>query len=88
MEWLYLCSGQTDSIKQAAYLAHLGNNPARILKAVVDLLKQRYLAKEYTSLGVEDILSTIKLQELKIDTRQWLDSVSKAAVALQKMCTH
>ena len=77
---LCLCSGQTDSIKQAAYLAHLGNNPARILKAVVDLLKQRYLAKEYTALGIEDILLAINLQEIKNDTRRWLESVSQAAI--------
>ena len=75
-----LCSGQTDTIKHAAYLAHLGNNPARILKAVVDLLKQRYLAKEYTPLGVEDILQAISLQELKTDTRQWLESVSQTTM--------
>ena len=76
------CSGQTDTIKHAAYLAHLGNNPARILKAVVDLLKQRYLAKEYTPLGIEDILLAISLKELMTDTRLWLESVSQTAIVL------
>ena len=68
-------------------MALRSNNPARILKAVVDLMKDRYLEKEYKPLNIEEILEAIKLTELKDDLKQWLDGVRAAiGIIIVKYC--
>lgn len=56
-------------------MALRSNNPARILKAVVDLMKERYLEKEYEPLNIAEILAAVQLTELKDDLKHWLDGV-------------
>ena len=68
--------GTSDAIKQAALSGHRSNNPARILKAVVDMLKERYLEKKYDPVNLEEILKLINLVELRTDTRKELYEVS------------
>jgi hypothetical protein len=65
-------SGISDNIKQAALSGHRSNNLPRILKAVVDTLKERYLSMEYNPLSMEEILKAIDLIEIRLDTRQGL----------------
>lgn len=72
----YLSLGTSDSIKQAARSGHRSNNPARVLKAVVDMLKERYLTKVYDPLNIEEILSEIDVVELRTDTKHELYEVS------------
>ena len=71
-----------DQIKQAALVAHRSNNPYRVLKAVVDMMKQRYTSKDYEPLTLEEILTEINLTDLKTDTRQWLRDVCMSLTSL------
>ena len=48
-----------------------------MLKAVVDMMKQRYCAKKYTRLGLEEILTEIKLTDLRTDLRLQLSEVGR-----------
>ena len=68
--------GTSDTIKQAALSGHRSNNPARILKAVVDMLKERYLAKVYDPLSMDEILKEINLIELRTDIKHEIYEVS------------
>ena len=70
-----LLVGINEEIAKAAELAFRNDNPARIFKAVVDLMKDRYLTKVTDPMSLEEILSTIKLSELKKDRRDWLYQV-------------
>lgn len=57
------------SSKQAT---HLSSNPYRILKAVVDEMRQRYTSRHYDPLNLDQILQMVNLTDLKADTRQWV----------------
>lgn len=65
----------TEQIKQTALLAHRSDNPSRVLKAVIDMMKQRYASKLYERLNLEAILKEIGLTDLKTNTRLWLFEV-------------
>ncbi|XP_003383616.1 PREDICTED: transcription initiation factor IIE subunit beta-like [Amphimedon queenslandica] len=67
-----LHTGTSDSIKEAAKHGHRGKNPARILKAVVDMMKERYLTKVYDPLSIDEILKEIDLEELHSEIKQRL----------------
>ena len=49
------------------------NNPYRLLKSVMDMLKERYASKKYESLTFEEIISTIGREDLSVDLSQWLE---------------
>lgn len=51
------------------------HNPYRILKAVVDMMKQRYTSKDYEPLSFEEILYAVKFTDLRTDTKEWLHGV-------------
>ena len=65
-----------DQIKEAAKVAQRSNNPYRILKTVVDMMRQRYKSEMYESLKFEEILSEIDLTDLRTETREWLFEVN------------
>ena len=48
------------------------NNPHRVLKSVMDLLKERYTAKDYKRLSFNEILDQIKRQDLTVELSDWL----------------
>ena len=73
-------TGNVDQIHQAALSGHRSNNPYRVLKAVVDMMKQRYCEKKYTELGLEEILAEVNLTDLRTDLRLWLSEVGTMAV--------
>ena len=52
-----------------------GHNPYRVLKAVVDMMKQRYISKEYDPLSLEEILTAVNFTDLRTDIREWLHKV-------------
>ena len=68
-------SGTSDAIKEAAKHGHRGKNPARILKAIVDMMKERYLTKVYDPLSMDDVLKQIDLEELHSDVKKRLYEV-------------
>lgn len=49
------------------------NNPYRLLKSVMDMLKERYASKNYESLTFEEIISKIGREDLSVDLSQWLE---------------
>lgn len=85
---IFLCAHlhteNVDQIRQTALSGHRSNNPYRVLKAVVDMMKQRYCAKKYTRLGLEEILTEINLTDLRTDLRLWLSEVGRVAVISEK----
>lgn len=62
-------------IKKAANLGRRANNPYRVLKSVVDMLRQRYMTKNYEPMSAEEILTLLDLTELVTETRLWLIQV-------------
>ena len=68
--------GTSNSIKQVAQSAMKSNNPQRILKSVLDLMSERYVARCYEPLSLEEILTAIEITELRTDTRQQLYEVN------------
>ena len=74
----------TEQIKQTALLAHRSNNPSRVLKAVIDMMKQRYASKLYERLNLEAILKEIGLTDLRTNTRLWLFEVRLHSSILDK----
>jgi len=64
-----------DQIHQAVLSGHRSNNPYRVLKAVVDMMRQRYCGKNYQHLSLEEILTEVKWTDLRTDLRQWLSEV-------------
>lgn len=62
-------------MKQTLLSGPRGNMPYRVLKAVVDMMGRRYRAKEYQPMKLEEILNTLGLIELRMDTREWLSQV-------------
>ena len=77
--YLLLLIGTSDSIKEAAKHGHRGKNPARILKAVVDMMKEKYLTKKYDPLNIDEILKEIDLEELHSEIKQRLYEVTCTA---------
>ncbi len=71
----HVSSGINEDITRAAEVAFRTDNPARLFKAVVDMMKERYLIKVFDPLGMEDILQIINLTELKKDRRDSLYQV-------------
>lgn len=61
-----------DGIKSAAHTAHRSNNPHRLLKSIMDMLKERYVSKNYEPLSLDEIFAAIELTELKLDLRVWI----------------
>ena len=59
-------------MREAAQLGRRGNNPNRILKAVMDMMKERYCSGKYERLTLEEILSELKLTQLTTELRGWL----------------
>lgn len=47
-------------------------NPYRVLKSVVDLMRQRYITKNYEPIGLDEIITILELRDLEADTKQWL----------------
>ena len=76
---MLLLIGTSDSIKEAAKHGHRGKNPARILKAVVDMMKEKYLTKKYDPLNIDEILKEIDLEELHSEIKQRLYEVTCTA---------
>ena len=72
---LCIFPGINDEIKKAAELAFRSDNPARLFKVVVDMMKDRYLAKVFDPLNLDEILAAVDLSELKKDRRDWLYQV-------------
>lgn len=66
-----------EKIKQAAQNALRGNNQYRVLKAVVDMLRERHSRKEYDRLTLEEILTEVKLTSLRTDMRVLLNEALK-----------
>lgn len=65
----------TEEMKNSVLVGPRTNMPYRVLKAVVDMMGRRYAAKDYQALSLEEILTGLKLTELRTDTRQWLSQV-------------
>ena len=78
--FVHIHTENVDQIHQAALSGHRSNNPYRVLKAVVDMMKQRYCVKKYTPLDLEEILTEVNLTDLKTDLRLWLSEVGTVAV--------
>lgn len=48
------------------------NNPYRVLKSVMDMLKERYASKCYESLSFDEILTKIDRKDLTKELTEWL----------------
>ena len=68
-------AGDVAEIKKAASLGRRSNNPYRVLKSVVDMLRQRYMSKNYEPMSAEEILTLLDLTDLATETRLWLVQV-------------
>lgn len=49
------------------------NNPYRLLKSVMDMLKERYTSKKYDSLTFDEIISSIGREDISVELSQWLE---------------
>ncbi len=49
------------------------NNPYRLLKSVMDMLKERYTSKIYESLTFNEILSSVGREDIGVELSQWLE---------------
>lgn len=67
-----LCIEILDRIKSAAKTAHRSDNPHRVLKSVMDMMKERYIGKNYEYLSLEEILAAVELTEIKPDLKAWI----------------
>ena len=54
------------------------NNPYRLLKSVMDMLKERYTSKNYDSLTFEEILSLIGREDISVELSQWLEEALRS----------
>ena len=61
-----------DRIRSAAQVAHRSNNPHRVLKSIMDMMKERYIGRNYEPLSLDEIFAAIELTQLKPDLRQWI----------------
>ncbi len=67
-----LCVENLNRIKSAAQTAHRANNPHRVLKSIMDMMKERYAGRNYESLSLEEILAAVELKEIKPDLKVWI----------------
>ena len=67
-----------DGIKSAAHTAHRSNNPHRLLKSIMDMLKERYVSRNYEPISLEEIFAAIELTELKPDLRLWIQDALRS----------
>ena len=49
------------------------NNPYRLLKSVMDMLKERYTSKNYDSLTFNEIISSVGREDISVELSQWLE---------------
>lgn len=69
---LLFISETREGIKTAAQTAHRSNNPHRLLKLIMDMMKERYVNRNYQRISLDEMFAAIELKELKPDMRQWL----------------
>lgn len=77
----------TEGLTNSVLVGPRSNMPYRVLKAVVDMMGRRYAAKDYQSLSLEEILTGLKLTELRTDTREWLSQVQREREAVCLVCS-
>lgn len=69
---VFVLAENFDQIKLAAQSAHRSNNQNLILKSVMDMMKERYVNRNYEKISLDEIINAIELTELKPDMRQWI----------------
>lgn len=80
---LLLLTENLDTIKSAAQNAHRSNNPHRLLKSIMDMMKERYMNRNYERISLDEIFAAIELTELKADMRLWIQDALASNLKVQ-----
>ena len=67
--WFLCVAENLDGIISAARTAHRSNDPHRLLKSIMDMLKERYATGNYEPVSLEEIFAATELTELQPDLR-------------------
>lgn len=55
-----------------------GSGPYRLLKSVMDMLKERYTSRSYESLTFDEILTSIGREDISVELSQWLEEALRS----------
>lgn len=67
---IILCTGNGSSSNKPSQ--YISNNPHRVLKAVVDMMKERYANENYEPLTLDQLLTNIDRADVTSELKQWL----------------